>query len=215
LKLVASTVAEISRGPKFLLMLPLPDLRQFWYKTSFFGKLVPSPSCVPNLKLLASTVAEICRESDIFGCFPSPAPSNFGPKRCFWKATPVPKWCKNFVSHVHVWRRQQCVLWEKAIFVQQNLGIFRDNGVKGSKFLVENVIFGIADPDLPIHYATFMGLRWWLRVVYSWELTQCWRYRAACDKNLAIANRSRVSCAHTTLMAFVGLNITPWPWNLN
>ena len=30
-------------------------------------------------------------------------------------------------------------------------------GVKGSKFLVENVIFGIADPDLPIHYATFMG----------------------------------------------------------
>ena len=34
-----------------------------------------------------------------------------------------------------------------------------DNGDKGSKFLVENVIFGIADPDLPIHYATFMGLR--------------------------------------------------------
>ena len=32
-----------------------------------------------------------------------------------------------------------------------NLGA---NGVKGSKFLVENVIFGIADPDLPIHYAT-------------------------------------------------------------
>jgi len=37
-----------------------------------------------------------------------------------------------------------------------NLGA---NGVKGSKFLVENVTFGIADPDLPIHYATFMGLR--------------------------------------------------------
>ena len=37
-----------------------------------------------------------------------------------------------------------------------NLGA---NGVKGSKFLVENVILGIADPDLPIHYATFMGLR--------------------------------------------------------
>ena len=30
---------------------------------------------------------------------------------------------------------------------------------EGSKFIVENVIFGIADPDLPIHYATFMGLR--------------------------------------------------------
>jgi len=37
-----------------------------------------------------------------------------------------------------------------------NLGA---NGVKGSKFLVENVIFGIADPDLSIHYATVMGLR--------------------------------------------------------
>jgi len=38
-------------------------------------------------------------------------------------------------------------------------GNLRANGVKGSKFLVENVIFGIADPDLPIHYATFMDLR--------------------------------------------------------
>ena len=37
-----------------------------------------------------------------------------------------------------------------------NLGA---NGVNGSKVLVENVIFGIADSDLPIHYATFMGLR--------------------------------------------------------
>jgi len=37
-----------------------------------------------------------------------------------------------------------------------NLGA---NGVKGSKFLDENVIFGIADPDLPIPYAIFMGLR--------------------------------------------------------
>ena len=38
----------------------------------------------------------------------------------------------------------------------RNLGA---NVVKGSKFLVENVIFEIADPDLPIHYATFMGLQ--------------------------------------------------------
>jgi len=32
-----------------------------------------------------------------------------------------------------------------------NLGA---NVVNGSKFLVENVIFGIADPDLPILYTT-------------------------------------------------------------
>ena len=35
-----------------------------------------------------------------------------------------------------------------------NLGA---NGVKGSKFLDENVIFRIADPVLPIHYATLWG----------------------------------------------------------
>jgi len=33
------------------------------------------------------------------------------------------------------------------------------DGDEESKFLVENVIFGIADPDLAIHYATFVGLR--------------------------------------------------------
>ena len=35
-----------------------------------------------------------------------------------------------------------------------------------------------------------------------------------CNKNLAIANRSRVSCADNALRASIGLNITPWPWNL-
>jgi len=33
------------------------------------------------------------------------------------------------------------------------------------------------------------------------------------NKNLAIANRSRVSCAHNTLRASIGINITQWPWN--
>jgi len=33
-----------------------------------------------------------------------------------------------------------------------NLG----DGVKGSKFLVQNVIFGISDPDLPIHYVQLL-----------------------------------------------------------
>ena len=35
-----------------------------------------------------------------------------------------------------------------------NLGA---NGVKGSKFLVENVIFGIADPDLPFTMQLLWG----------------------------------------------------------
>ena len=34
-----------------------------------------------------------------------------------------------------------------------------DDGDRGSKHVVESAIFGIADPDLPIHYATFMGLQ--------------------------------------------------------
>ena len=48
---------------------------------------------------------------------------------------------------------------KKLIFVMQNLGDLGANGGRGSKFVVENVIFGITDPDLPIHYATFMGLQ--------------------------------------------------------
>jgi len=45
---------------------------------------------------------------------------------------------------------------KKLLFVMHNLG---DNGDRGSKYVVESAIFGIADPDLPIHYATFMGLQ--------------------------------------------------------
>jgi len=36
-------------------------------------------------------------------------------------------------------------------------GDLGDNGDMGSKYVVESAIFGIADTDLPIHYATFYG----------------------------------------------------------
>ena len=48
---------------------------------------------------------------------------------------------------------------EKTTIAMQNLGIWGDNGDRGSKYVVESAIFGIADPDLPIRYATFMGLQ--------------------------------------------------------
>jgi len=49
-----------------------------------FGKLVPNPICVTNLKLLASTVAEISRESQIFLDAPlAQTPANFGIRRRF------------------------------------------------------------------------------------------------------------------------------------
>ena len=34
-----------------------------------------------------------------------------------------------------------------------------DNRGRGSRYVVESAIFGIADPDLAIHYPTFMGLQ--------------------------------------------------------
>ena len=46
---------------------------------------------------------------------------------------------------------------KKLLFVMQNLGIWGTGG--GSKYVVESAIFGIAHPDLPIHYATFIGLQ--------------------------------------------------------
>ena len=48
---------------------------------------------------------------------------------------------------------------KKQYLYSKNLGIWGLMGVKGSKLLVENIKFGIADPDLPINYATFMELR--------------------------------------------------------
>jgi len=44
---------------------------------------------------------------------------------------------------------------------------------------------------------------------------QCNNSLLIVNKNLAIANRARVSCAHNTSRAFIGLNITRWPWNLD
>jgi len=44
--------------------------------------------------------------------------------------------------------------------------VTREYGVKN------NYIFGIPNPDLPIHYVTFIGLRRRLRVVYS-RAVQC------------------------------------------
>jgi len=41
----------------------------------------------------------------------------------------------------------------------QNLGMWGIVGTGGSKYVVESAIFVIADPDLPIYYATFMGLQ--------------------------------------------------------
>ena len=48
---------------------------------------------------------------------------------------------------------------QKTNICNEKLGGFGANWTSGLKFLIENVIFEIADPNLPMHYATFMGLR--------------------------------------------------------
>ena len=48
---------------------------------------------------------------------------------------------------------------ERTTICNAKFGDFGDNWDMGSKYVVESAIFGIADPDLPIHYATFMGLQ--------------------------------------------------------
>jgi len=75
LKLLASTVAEISRGSQIFLEAPLAQTRANFGPKCCFGKLVPKPSCVSNLKLLASMVAKIRRGSQFFfGCSPGQDP---------------------------------------------------------------------------------------------------------------------------------------------
>jgi len=75
----------------------------------------------------------------------------------FGKLIPVPKLCKKILA--------QCALMVTVCFEQKTticnakFGDFGDNGDRGSKHVVESAIFGIADPDLPIHHATFMGLQ--------------------------------------------------------
>jgi len=48
---------------------------------------------------------------------------------------------------------------QKTTICNAKFGDLGDYGDRGSKYVVESAIFGIADPDLPIYYATFMGLQ--------------------------------------------------------
>jgi len=114
LNMLASTVAEIRRGSlifgcsfiqaPFLPILVLNVVFGKHHPVPKWCKLVPNPSCVPNLNMLASTVAEIRRGSLIFGCsfIQAPPPPILVLNVVFGKQHPVPKWCKKFVAHVHV-----------------------------------------------------------------------------------------------------------------
>ena len=51
-----------------------------------------------------------------------------------------------------------CFEQKKLLLVMQYLGILGTTET-GGKYVAESAIFGIADPDFAIHYATFMELQ--------------------------------------------------------
>jgi len=67
--------------------------------------------------------------------------------------------CKNF-SKMCVYDDRNSVFRGKNYYLLCKIWRFGGiMGTGGSKYVVKSAIFGIADPDLPIRYATFMGLQ--------------------------------------------------------
>ena len=80
-------------------------------------------------------------------------------KVVFGKLLPVPKLCKNILAQCASMMMGIVCFEQKTTICNAKNGDLGDNGDRGSKYVVKSAIFGIADPDLPIHYATFMGLQ--------------------------------------------------------
>ena len=80
-------------------------------------------------------------------------------KVVFGKLLPVPKLCKKNLAQCASTMMGTVCFEEKTTICNAKFGDLGDNGDRGSKYVVESAIFGIADPDLPIYYATFMGLQ--------------------------------------------------------
>ena len=77
------------QGSQFFSDAPLAQASPANFRPKrFFGKIVPNPSCIPNLKLLVSTVAEINRGPTFFDAPLAKTPTNFGPKHLFGKLVP-------------------------------------------------------------------------------------------------------------------------------
>ena len=74
LKLLASTIAERSRGPKFFQCSLVQTPASFCPKSCFLASYCPRPSCIANMNFLASINAKINTGVPFFGCSPSPDP---------------------------------------------------------------------------------------------------------------------------------------------
>jgi len=67
-----------------------------------FGELVPKQIYVPNLKLLASRLQKYAGGPKFLNAPLAQPLSILVLNVVFGKPHPVPKWCKNFVAHLHV-----------------------------------------------------------------------------------------------------------------
>jgi len=84
LKLLASTVAERSRGSKIFSMLPSPDSCQFLSEKLFLGKLLPKPKLYSKFELASFNDCKNKYGSPNFLDAPlARTPANFGRKSCF------------------------------------------------------------------------------------------------------------------------------------
>jgi len=80
-------------------------------------------------------------------------------KVVFGKLLPVPKLCKNILAQCASMMTGTVCFEQKTTICNAKFGDLGDNGDRGSKYAVESAIFRVADPDLPLHYATFKGLQ--------------------------------------------------------
>ena len=77
----------------------------------------------------------------------------------FGKLLPVPKLCKKSLAQCASMMTGTVCFEQKTTICNAKFEDLGDNGDRRSKYVVESAIFGIAELDLPIHYATFMGLQ--------------------------------------------------------
>jgi len=80
-------------------------------------------------------------------------------KVVFGKILPVPKLCKKSLAQCASMMMGTVCFEQKTTICNAKFGDLGDNGDRGSKYVVKSAIFRIAHPDLPIHYATFIGLQ--------------------------------------------------------
>jgi len=155
-------------------MFRSPDPRQYLSEKLFLGKLLPKPKLYTKFE-----VASFNGCKNKLGVPNAPltqTPINFGPESCFCKLLPVPKLCKIYFSTMCIMMTGTVCFEQKTTICNAKCGDLGDNPhcpPRGQEVKICRLKCHIWNRWLwfAFHYATFMGLQWWLRVVYSWVPT--------------------------------------------